>query len=79
VQKVCSKIESCPIVYIPQIRVESTDMLYDEYKRVLLKKGEGVVLKRADSLYTTDRSWNRVKYKGREDIEGIIKSYNLNG
>lgn len=67
-----------PIQLVDQHLITSVDMLYDFYKSVLKKKGEGVVLTNKNSLYIPNvRSKDRVKLKGREDQEGKIISYNI--
>lgn len=67
-----------PIIYVEQHLVTSIDMLYNFYKDILARKGEGVVLTEKESLYTPmNRSGSRVKLKGRQDSEGKIVSYNL--
>ena len=49
------------------------------YQKVLKEGGEGLVLTSPESLYeaSKSRSKNRVKLKGRNDAEGVVKGYNL--
>jgi DNA ligase-1 len=77
-KKIISSSSSSPIQLVEQHLVTSVDMLYDFYKNILKKKGEGVVLTEKNSLYIPNiRSKQRVKLKGRQDSEGKIISYNL--
>ena len=79
VQRQCKAFPDCPMIYIDQIKITSVDMLYALYKKVIREKGEGLVLTKGDSMYSTmSRTSDRVKFKGRHDHEGKIIGYNLN-
>jgi ATP-dependent DNA ligase len=81
IDKQCKKIQNCPIVYIEQHKIESVDALYEFYKKTISSGGEGIVLTKGSSLYVpnSSRTSNRLKLKGRNDMEGRVVGYNLTG
>lgn len=87
VSRQCAKISKthkreCPMIYVPQIKVQSAEHLLKYYIDILDRSGEGVVITDSQSLYHvksgSSRAPDRVKLKGRNDDEGIIIGYNIN-
>ena len=79
VNVICLKIPDCPIVLIKQIKIKSKEHIIHLYKKILDSKGEGVIITEPNSTYVekSTRVSNRVKLKGRNDMEGLVIGYNL--
>lgn len=70
----------CPVKYIPQIKITSEKQLLDLYNRVIHDGEEGLVLTHKNSMYNPGiRTKHRMKLKGRNDVEGKVVDFNLNG
>ena len=75
-----SNIENDVVVVHPQITLplqqQAAREAIDEYlDRILISKGEGVVLRAPQSVWTPERSHNMLKYKPINDAEGIVVGY----
>ena len=80
VKQQCSKYSGkCPLKYTNQKIAKNPTEIYEFWKKVLNKGGEGIILTKQDSLYISGgkRTDDRVKLKGRQDMEGVIKDFNV--
>lgn len=78
VKEQCRQFSNCPMIYVDQKVYKTGKEIYNRWKDVLKKGGEGLVLTDPDSKYRPmKRSNDRVKLKGREDTEGVIQSFNV--
>lgn len=69
--------ESSPVTYIPQKKIASNKIL-EFYKKAINRGEEGIVLTNPKSFYQTKKSPDRVKLKGRADLEGVLIGFNVN-
>ena len=69
--------ERSPLIYIPQKKIASNKIL-EFYKKAINRGEEGIVLTNPQSFYQTKKSPDRVKLKGRADLEGVLIGFNLN-
>jgi DNA ligase 1 len=60
---------------VPQFRVKNEDELKARLKKVVANGGEGLMLHRADALYTTGRSDALLKLKPLFDAEATVVAY----
>ena len=65
----------CPLFFEVQTVVESEDHLEKVYQSVIQKGGEGIMIKRPDSLYVDKRADTMLKVKPAFDEECIILDY----
>jgi len=82
VQKACGGNPQCPLRYVPQLKLDSVQAIFQYYKDVVYDHGgQGIVLTRPTGFYVPGgkRSADRVKLKRREDTEGRVVGYNMNG
>ena len=79
VKEQCDKFPGvCPLKYVQQTKTKTPTQIYSFYKKVLSKGGEGIILTEEQSLYKPGkRSDDRVKLKGRQDMEGTIVDFNV--
>ena len=71
-----SNPDAGPIAYIPQTKISSKKII-DFYQRAIRKGEEGIVLTNPESFYLTKKSADRVKLKGRADLEGRLLGFNV--
>lgn len=82
VQKACTGNPQCPLRYVEQVKLDSVQAIFQYYKDVVYDHGgQGIVLTRPTGFYVPGgkRSADRVKLKRREDTEGKVVGYNMNG
>jgi ATP-dependent DNA ligase len=82
VQKACSGSPQCPLRYVEQVKLDSVQAIFKYYKDVVYDHGgQGIVLTRPTGFYVPGgkRTADRVKLKRREDTEGRVVGYNMNG
>ena len=63
---------------IKQIRCKNQTMLNEFLEEILLKKGEGVIIKNPNLPYISKRNSNSLKVKKFYDMEGLIIGINYN-
>lgn len=82
VQKSCAGNPKCPLRYVEQVKLDSVQAIFQYYKDVVYDHGgQGIVLTRPTGFYVPGgkRTADRVKLKRREDTEGRVVGYNMNG
>ena len=75
VDSICTTLKSnngCPVIAAKQTRIESKNHMEKLYKNIVNAGGEGLMLRKADSLYVQRRSKNLLKVKPTNDSEAII-------
>jgi DNA ligase-1 len=80
VKQQCAKYSgTCPLKYVDQKIAKNPTEIYQFWKKVLDKGGEGIILTKMTSLYISGgkRTDDRVKLKGRQDMEGVIQDFNI--
>ena len=65
----------CPIYFTEQKKVTSHKMMDEFYKNIISNGGEGIMIKRPDSIYKNGRSSDMLKYKPAFDREAEIIGY----
>uniref|UniRef100_A0A6C0M2D0 ATP-dependent DNA ligase family profile domain-containing protein n=1 Tax=viral metagenome TaxID=1070528 RepID=A0A6C0M2D0_9ZZZZ len=73
----CANITECPIEYTPQILIKSVAHLEDYYNKVLAHGGEGLILRKPQSMYEPKRSSSMLKKKPQWDSECTITDYKI--
>ena len=66
---------TCPLVLCKHYMVESIEHMESFYKSILVKGGEGIMIKDPESMYENKRSNYLLKYKPSFDMEAIIIGY----
>ena len=67
-----SKLNSKFIKLVPQTVITSIEQFENLFMKITSKGGEGVMLKFPDSLYELKRSKLLLKYKIKDDAEGVV-------
>lgn len=67
--------ETGRVVFVNQKRCKSIDHLFDELKEIEKYKGEGLMLRKPESLYEFKRSSTLLKVKSFFDAEGEVTGY----
>ena len=68
-------ITKCPLTITKQTKVISIKQLEKEFKEIIKKKGEGLMLRCPHSPYEGKRTAHLLKYKSEYDDECIIDGY----
>uniref|UniRef100_A0A6C0BSJ9 DNA-directed DNA polymerase n=1 Tax=viral metagenome TaxID=1070528 RepID=A0A6C0BSJ9_9ZZZZ len=65
----------CPISFTEQKKITSHKMMDEFYQSIISNGGEGIMIKRPDSIYKDGRSSDMLKYKPSFDREAEIIDY----
>lgn len=71
----CSKNSACPIEYVEQTKVKSRSHMDEYFNKIISTKGEGIMLRKAGSLYSKKRTSDLLKKKPLHDAECIVVGY----
>lgn len=77
-QRLESYLQTHPSTYvraIPQTVCRDRKQLMESLDAVVVAEGEGLVLRNPESLYETGRSFNALKVKRFDDMEGTVVGY----
>ena len=75
INETCSEKQKCFLQYVKQTKITSDAQILKEFKKVLQKKGEGVMLRKPNSYYKNGRTNDLLKVKPEYDTECEITGH----
>lgn len=60
---------------VPQTRIRTIQSVRDEFERITSEGGEGMMLRHPASYYSCDRTQMLLKWKDKDDAEGVVMGY----